>query len=99
VAQNPDVYSGAVTGKHIRLNKRDFAPLDERLRSVSCTRAANSARLAAGAARYCAQSAEDFTDIAIEQLPGNIDFFQNTVTDALQRREERCASGGIQTRQ
>src|SRR5437870_4025587 len=32
--KNPDSYSGAVTGSIFGLIKRDFAPLDERLRSV-----------------------------------------------------------------
>lgn len=100
--KNPDVYSGAVTGSIFALIKRDFAPLDERLRSVIARE--NQIPLALRQARQVLSNPPKiYTDIAIEQLPGNIDFFQNTVTDAfkdvknaaLQAEFKRANDGAI----
>jgi len=79
--RNPDAYSGAVTGSIFALIKRDFAPLDERLRSV-IAREKQIPRALQQARQVLSNPPKIYTDIAIEQLPGNIDFFQNTVTDA-----------------
>ncbi len=79
--RNPDAYAGAVTGSIFALIKRDFAPLDERLRSV-IAREKQIPRALQQARQVLSNPPKIYTDIAIEQLPGNIDFFQNTVTDA-----------------
>jgi len=79
--KNPDAYSGAVTGSIFALIKRDFAPLDERLRSV-IAREIQIPRALQQARQVLSNPPKIYTDIAIEQLPGNIDFFQDTVTDA-----------------
>lgn len=79
--RNPDAYSGAVTGSIFTLIKRDFAPLDERLRSVT-DREKQIPRALQQARQVLSNPPKIYTDIAIEQLPGNIDFFQNTVTSA-----------------
>jgi uncharacterized protein (DUF885 family) len=79
--KNPDLYSGAVTGSIFALIKRDFAPLDERLRSV-LAREKQIPRVLQQARQVLSNPPKIYTDIALEQLPGNIDFFQNTVTDA-----------------
>jgi uncharacterized protein (DUF885 family) len=79
--RNPDAYSGAVTGSIFTLIKRDFAPADERLRSV-IAREKRIALALQQARQVLSNPPKIYTDIAIEQLPGNIDFFQNTVTDA-----------------
>lgn len=78
--RNPDLYSGAVTGTIFALIKRDFAPLDERLRSV-VAREKQIPRALQQARQVLSNPPKIYTDIAIEQLPGNIDFFQNTVTE------------------
>ena len=79
--KNPDAYSGAVTGSIFVIIRRNFAPAEERLRSVIAREeqipsALNQAR------QVLRNSPKIYTDIAIEQLPGNIDFFQTTVPEA-----------------
>jgi len=81
--KNPDAYSGGVTGSIFTLVKRDFAPLPERLRSV-IEREKQIPRALMQAREVLRNSPKIYTDIAIEQLPGNIDFFQTTVTEAFQ---------------
>src|SRR5436853_763176 len=79
--KNADNYSSAVTGSIFSLIKRNFAPPEERLRSViERERQIPRALLLA---RYVLRNPPKiYTDIAIEQLPGNIDFFQTTVPEA-----------------
>jgi len=78
--RNPDAYSGAVTGSIFALIKRNFAPLPERLRSV-IEREKQIPRALMQAREVLRNSPKIYTDIAIEQLPGNVDFFQTTVTE------------------
>src|ERR1700686_5909212 len=77
--KNPDAYSGGVTGSIFTLIKRNFAPDPERLRSV-IEREKQIPRALLQAREVLRASPKIYTDIAIEQLPGNIDFFQTTVT-------------------
>jgi len=79
--KNPDSYSGAVTSSIFALIKRDFAPPEERLRSV-IARENEIPRALTQARRVLRNPPKIYTDIAIEQLPGNLDFFQTTVPDA-----------------
>jgi uncharacterized protein (DUF885 family) len=81
--KNPDAYSGAVTSSIFSLVKRNFAPAEERLRSV--IEREKQIPGALGQARtVLSNPPKIYTDIAIEQLPGNIDFFQSTVPEAFQ---------------
>ena len=79
--KNPDNYSSAVTGTIFNLIKRNFAPAAERLRSV-IEREKQIPRALLQARAVLLNPPKIYTDIAIEQLPGNIDFFQTTVPDA-----------------
>ncbi|HYT49119.1 MAG TPA: DUF885 domain-containing protein, partial [Pyrinomonadaceae bacterium] len=79
--KNPDAYSGAVTGSIFSLIKRDFASSDERLRSV-IAREKEIPRALMQAREVLGNPPKIYTDIAIEQMPGNIDFFQTTAPDA-----------------
>ena len=79
--KNPDSYSGAVTSSIFALIKRDFAPPEERLRSV-IEREKQIPRALTQARGVLRNPPKIYTDIAIEQLPGNLDFFQTTVPDA-----------------
>jgi uncharacterized protein (DUF885 family) len=81
--KNPDAYSGGVTGSIFMLIKRNFAPAPERLRSV-IEREKQIPRALLQAREVLRNSPKIYTDIAIEQLPGNIDFFQTTVPEAFQ---------------
>src|SRR5437867_1554828 len=79
--KNPDNYSSAVTSSVFSLIKRDFAPPEERLRSV-IEREMQIPRALQQAREVLRNPPKIYTDIAIEQLPGNIDFFQSTVPEA-----------------
>jgi uncharacterized protein (DUF885 family) len=79
--KNPDNYSGAVTSSIFSLIKRNFAPAEERLRSV-IEREKQIPRALQQAREVLRNPPKIYTDIAIEQLPGNTDFFQSTVLDA-----------------
>ena len=79
--KNPDTYSSAVTSSIFALIKRDFAPPEERLRSV-IEREKQISRALTQARGVLRTPPKIYTRIAIEQLPGNIDFFQTTVPDA-----------------
>jgi uncharacterized protein (DUF885 family) len=81
--KNPDAYSGGVTGSIFTLIKRNFGPSAERLRSV-IEREKQIPRALGQAREVLRNAPKIYTDIAIEQLPGNIDFFQTTVPDAFQ---------------
>src|SRR5256714_2351459 len=80
--KNADNYSSAVTSSIFALIKRDFAPPEERLRSV-IEREKQIPRALTQARGILRNPPKIYTDIAIEQLPGNIDFFQTTVPEAL----------------
>jgi uncharacterized protein (DUF885 family) len=79
--KNPDNYSGAVTSSIFSLIKRNFASPEERLRSV-VEREKQIPRALTQAREVLLNPPKIYTDIAIEQMPGNIDFFQSTVPDA-----------------
>src|SRR6266403_4994597 len=81
--KNPDAYSGGVTGSIFTLIKRNFAPAAERLRSV-IEREKQIPRVLSQAREVLRNSPKIYTDIAIDQLPGNIDFFHTTVPEAFQ---------------
>ncbi len=79
--KNPDAYSGAVTGTIFSLIKRNFASPEDRLRSV-IDREQQIPRALMQAREVLRNPPKIYTDIAIEQMPGNIDFFQTTAPDA-----------------
>lgn len=79
--RNPDLYSGIITGSIFALVKRNFASPEERLRSVIARELQVPGALTA-ARSVLSNPPKIYTEIAIEQLPGNIDFFQTTVPDA-----------------
>jgi len=79
--KNPDNYSSAVTSSIFSLIKRNFAPLDQRLRSV-IEREKQIERALDQARSVLQNPPKIYTDIAIEQMPGNIDFFQDTLPAA-----------------
>ena len=79
--KNPDNYSSAATSSIFSLMKRNFAPAEERLRSV-IEREKQIPRALSQARDVLRNPPKIYADIAIEQLPGNIDFFQATVPEA-----------------
>lgn len=79
--RNPNTYSSGPTYTVFILMSRNFAPADQRLKSVIAREQKMPANFAAGRA-----SLKDvprvYTEIALEQMPGIIAFFQSDVPDA-----------------
>jgi uncharacterized protein (DUF885 family) len=79
--KNPDNYSGAISNGVFTLMERKFAPPDERLRSVIAREKLALSRL--DEARVNLKNPPRiYTEIAIEQLPGIVSFFENDVPQA-----------------
>src|SRR3954452_8683712 len=79
--KDPDVYSGGVTRAAYMIMKRKFAPAAERLKSLIARERKMPAFLDEGR-KNIDNPARIFTEIAIEQIDGNIRFFRDDVTAA-----------------
>lgn len=79
--KNPDVYSGGATASIFGLISRNFASPEQRLQSVIAREQKIPANLAAAKANL-KNPPRVYTQIAIEQIPGIISFFQNDVPAA-----------------
>jgi len=97
--KNPDIYSGSATASIFGLMSRKFAPPADRLKSVIAREQKIPAKLAAARVNL-KNPPRIYTEIAIEQLPGIISFFQKDVPKAfaevrdLQLMTEFNASNG-----
>jgi uncharacterized protein (DUF885 family) len=76
--KNPDGYSSVCASGAFVLMERKFAPPDERLRSL-ISREKQMPALLAHARENLKNPPRIFTEIAIEQLPGIVSFFENDV--------------------
>jgi len=79
--KNPDTYSSGLTSSAFTIMSRKFAPSEQRLRSLVAREKQMPAVLAAARANL-KNPPRIFTEIAIQQLPGNISFFQQDVPEA-----------------
>ena len=79
--KNPDNYSSGITNSAFVLMERDFAPADERLRSL-IAREKQMPAVFAAARQNLKNPPRIYTEIALEQLPDIISFFQHDVPDA-----------------
>ncbi len=79
--KNADNYSSGVTESVFVIMSRRFAPLDDRLRSV-VAREKQMPAVFTAARENLKNPPRVFTEIAIEQLPGIVSFFQNDVPAA-----------------
>jgi uncharacterized protein (DUF885 family) len=87
--RNPDVYSSGVTNSIYVLMNRKFAPTDERLRSA-VAREKKIPEILATARKNLNNPPRIYSEIALEQLPGIISFFQNDVPSAFSEgKDER----------
>ncbi len=78
--KDPDRYSSAAIKSVFSIVQRDFAPLDERLRSVIAREEKLPTLLKQGKQNLDPQQVpEVYNDIALEQLPGMIDFFSTSL--------------------
>jgi uncharacterized protein (DUF885 family) len=79
--KNPDVYSSGISNSAYVIMSRRFAPPDDRLRSVIAREKLMPAVFDA-ARQNLKNPPHIYTEIALEQLPGLISFFQNDVPAA-----------------
>jgi uncharacterized protein (DUF885 family) len=79
--RDPDVYSSGVTISAFVIMSRDFAPPDERLRSL-VEREKQMPRVLAQAWQNLKNPPRRYTEIALEQLPGIVSFFEKDVPAA-----------------
>jgi uncharacterized protein (DUF885 family) len=99
--KNPDFYSSGITSSAFTLMERKFAPPETRLRDlISRERQMPAALLAARA--NLRNPPKIYTEIALEQLPGLIRFFQHDVpsafadvTDAALKKEFAASNGAV----
>ncbi len=79
--KNPDIYSSGITNSAFVIMERKFAPAAERLRLLIAREKQMPAALDAARANL-KNPPKIFTEIALEQLPGLIDFFKQDVPSA-----------------
>lgn len=85
--KNPDIYSSGITNSAFSLMERKFAPPEERLKSLIEREKQMPAALVA-ARENLKNPPHIYTEIAIEQLPGIISFFQKDVPSAFQEAKD-----------
>ena len=81
--KNPDTYSSGVTDAIFLVMSRNFAPAPDRLRSV-IAREKLIPRVFQSARENLKNPPQIYTQVALEQLPGIVSFFQNDVPKAFQ---------------
>ena len=79
--KNPDLYSSGITASAFSLMERKFAPADDRLRSL-ISREKQMPRALMEARKNLENPPQIYTEIALEQLPDLISFFENDVPSA-----------------
>ena len=80
-AKNPDIYSSGAASSVYVIMSRKFAPADERLRAV-IAREKQFPRFFADARSNLKDVPRIYSEIALEQLPGTIGFFEKDVPSA-----------------
>ena len=79
--KDPDSYTSGVTQSIFLLMKRNFAPVEERLRSV-IDRERQFSKALEAARQNLQNPPRVYTEIALEQLPDETDFFRKDVPEA-----------------
>ena len=79
--KNPDLYSSGVTNSIFTIMERDYAPANIRLRSA-ISREQKVPQVLLEARKNLKNPPRIFTEIALEQIDGDISFFQNEVPAA-----------------
>jgi uncharacterized protein (DUF885 family) len=93
--KNPDGYSSGVTNSIFVIMSRNYAPAVERLRSV-IARQRLIPRVFASARENLKNPPQIYTEIALEQLPGLVSFFEKDVPLAFQQVKDVQLTGDFQ---
>ena len=88
-AKDPDFYSSGVTNAAYVIMKRPYAPADERLRSL-VAREKQMPHFLEQARVNLTSPVKVFTEIAIEQIDGNMRFFKNDVPAAFTEATDKA---------
>ncbi len=89
--KDPDFYSSAAIRSVFSIVQRDYAPLDQRLNSVITREEKLPALLAQGKANLNPELVpEIYNDIALEQLPGMIDFFSTSLPEVFAKVKDEA---------
>ena len=92
--KDPDVYSSGVTRAAYVIMKRKFAPPADRLKSLIAREQKMQAFLDEGR-KNLDNPARIFTEIAIEQIDGNIRFFRDDLTAAFAEVTDKALLTGF----
>ena len=76
--RNPDIYSSGISSSAFTIMSRTFAPPEARLRSL-IARERQMPKVLAAARANLKNPPRIYTEVAIEQMPGIIGFFENDV--------------------
>ena len=82
--KNPDLYSSGITGSAFSLMEREFASPNDRLRPL-IAREQQMPHVLDEARKNLENPPQVYTEIALEQLPGDVSFFQNDVPEAFSK--------------
>jgi hypothetical protein len=94
--KNPDVYSSGITNSVFTIMSRNYASQDERLKSVIAREQQMPAVFAAARANL-KNPPRIYTEIAIEQLPGIVGFFQKDVPLAFDKVQDKQLLSSFKT--
>jgi len=86
---NPDIYSSGITNSAFLIMSRRFAPPDERLKSL-IAREKQMPVVFDAAKQNLKNPPKIYTQVALEQLPGIISFFQKDVPDAFKEAKDQA---------
>jgi uncharacterized protein (DUF885 family) len=94
--KNPDVYSGNITNSIFVIMARTFAPPEQRLKSV-IAREKQVPAVFQAARQNLKNPPPIYVDVALEQIPGLISFFQNDVPGAFKDVKDQALLAEFKT--
>jgi uncharacterized protein (DUF885 family) len=87
--KNPDIYSSSITNSIFVIMARTFAPPDQRLKSV-IAREKQVPAVFRAARQNLKNPPPIYVDVALEQIPGIISFFQKDVPEAFKAVKDQA---------
>ena len=94
--KNPDLYSSGVTNSIFTLMERPYAPVNTRLRAA-IAREKQIPQVFVDARANLKNPPRIYTEVALEQIPGLISFFQNDVPEAFAAADDAGARAEFKT--
>ena len=95
--RNPGTYPGVVSQGVYNLIKRDFAPIDQRLKSINA-RLGEAPRVFADARRNLDNPPKEYTEIAIGQAKGLVTFLRDLLPKAVAGATDPAAKKAFEER-